>query len=105
MAFPSGFSDRAPNDGRKAENTVQLLPDSGLLFTRIEPWCLSTMPLHSHKPSPVPTSFLVVKNGSKISDRTAFGIPGPESPTLSRTPEPPFPFHSVAAETRMWIWP
>ena len=27
------------------------------------------MPLHSHKPSPVPTSFFVVKNGSKSSDR------------------------------------
>jgi hypothetical protein len=63
------------------------------------------MPLDNHKPSPVPTSFFVVKNGSKSWDRTAFGIPEPESATVSRTPDRPFQFHSVAGETRKRICP
>src|SRR5215471_17104027 len=99
------ISDCCPDDGRKTENTVQLLPGAVLLFTRIEPLCLSTMPLHSHKPSPVPTSFFVVKNGSKSSERTARGMPGPESAIVSRTPDRPFLGQFFVAETRTRIAP
>lgn len=48
--------------------------------------CLSTMFLHTHKPSPVPASFFVVKNGSNKRVRISVAIPGPSSPTVRRTP-------------------
>ena len=57
-------------EGRNTEKTVQLRPGVVLLFTRIDPWCLFTMFVQTQRPRPVPTSFLVVKNGSKSFDRT-----------------------------------
>src|SRR4051794_9855829 len=73
-------------EGRNMENTVPHLPGTMLLFTRIEPLCLSTIFLQAQRPSPAPTSLLVVTNGSNRLDRTFAGIPQPESATTSLTP-------------------
>src|SRR5579871_4525832 len=73
-------------EGRKTETTVQLFPGAVLLFKRMEPWCLSTIFLQTQSPNPVPTSFLVVKKGSKTSSRADAGIPDPVSATVMRTP-------------------
>ena len=82
----SGLFSESCRQGRTTEKTVQLLPGIVLLFTRIDPWCLFTMLVQTQRPRPVPTSFLVVKNGSKIFGRTDGGMPGPESATAMRTP-------------------
>src|SRR5690348_1331579 len=39
-------------EGKKTVNTVQLWPDLVLLFTRIEPWWRSTIPLQTQRPNP-----------------------------------------------------
>src|ERR1700679_2942759 len=72
------FRDACWN-GRNTEKTVQLRPGAVLLFTRIDPWCLFTMFVQTQRPRPVPTSFLVLKNGSKSFERTDGGMPCPES--------------------------
>ena len=61
--------------GRNTENTVQLLPDVTLLRTRMVPLCLLRIFDVTHSPRPVPTSRLVVKNGSKSFWRTSNAIP------------------------------
>src|SRR5579872_6329401 len=66
--------------------TVPLLPGTVLLHILMEPEYRSTISLQIHNPSPVPTSFLVVKNGSKIRARTWLGMPDPESGSFRRTP-------------------
>lgn len=52
-----------------------------LLQKRIEPPTRSTMPLHSHNPSPVPLSPFVVKKGSKSRAWFSGSIPLPVSAT------------------------
>src|SRR5690242_19211191 len=48
LSASSGSSTES--DGRNTENAVQLLSGSALLFTRIDPLCLSTMFLQTHRP-------------------------------------------------------
>ena len=81
----SGLFSESSRQGKTTEKTVQLFPEIVLLFTRIDPWCLFTMLAQTQRPKPVPTSVLVVKNGSKIFGRTDGGMPGPESATAMRT--------------------
>src|SRR6201987_2434826 len=81
------------------EKTVPHFPGTVPLFTRIEPQCLSTIFLQVQRPSPAPTSVLVVTNGSNRLDRTLVGIPQPESATTSLTPRLPL-VQSFAADSR-----
>src|SRR5690348_1257547 len=67
-----------------------------VLSTAMVPPCFSTICRGTQSPSPVPSSALVVKKGSKIRARFSAGIPGPLSKTRSCTP----PSESVVA-TRM----
>ena len=62
------------------------LPVSECAYTL--PPCRCAISLHTHNPSPVPTSFLVVKNGSKIRFKFSGAIPGPSSSILSRIDSP-----------------
>ena len=72
--------------GKKTENTVQLFPGTTLLRNRIVPSCFRKMFELTQSPSPVPTSSLVVKNGSNSFLLTSGAIPGPLSQTVNRTP-------------------
>ncbi len=59
--------------------------------------------LQTHRPRPVPTSFLVVTKGSNTWERMLVGMPGPLSAIVSRTPA--VRFAPIAAETRMRMRP
>src|SRR6266446_5211736 len=72
--------------GKNTEKQVPLRPGRVLLRTRIQPPCLSTIPLVTHRPRPVPFSPFVVKNGSKSLRRFSREIPGPLSAMKTRTP-------------------
>src|SRR5712691_8204885 len=72
--------------GKKTAKQVPLRPGCVLLRTRIQPPCLSTIPLVTHRPRPVPFSPFVVKNGSNILRRFSQEIPGPLSAMKTRTP-------------------
>src|SRR5713101_720786 len=72
--------------GKKTAKQVPLRPGCVLLRIRIQPPCLSTIPLATHRPRPVPFSPFVVKNGSKILRRFSPEIPGPLSAMKTRTP-------------------
>jgi len=61
------------------------LPRPGSLSTRISPLWRWMMEKDTDSPSPVPTSPLVVKNGSKMRLRTCSGMPTPVSATVSTT--------------------
>ncbi len=80
---------RAADAFRSGKNTakqVPLRPGCVLLRTRIQPPCLSTIPLVTHRPRPVPFSPFVVKNGSNILRRFSRETPGPLSAMKTRTP-------------------
>src|SRR6476661_4281206 len=79
----AGISDSI---GKNTENTVQLFPGSTLLRRRMVPSCLRKIFELTQSPNPVPTSRLVVKNGSKSFLLTSGAIPGPLSQTVRRTP-------------------
>src|SRR5580704_829312 len=55
---------------------------SGALTVMVPP-CLSMISLLTHRPRPVPMSFLVVENGSKIRERCSGATPGPSSSITS----------------------
>ena len=61
------------------------------------PPCRSAISLQTHSPSPVPTSFLVVKKGSKIRFRFSGAIPGPSSSIFSRIESPSASFTGDAS--------
>jgi hypothetical protein len=67
--------------GSEMQNAVPLRPGLVVLRLLMVPWCLSTMAFEMANPSPVPCSFLVVKNGSNIFSAMDAGIPGPLSAT------------------------
>jgi hypothetical protein len=50
----------AGDSGKNTANTVPLVPGLVRLATLIQPLCFCTIPYASHKPNPVPVSFLVV---------------------------------------------
>ena len=91
----SGLFSKSGRDGRTTQNTVQLFPMVVLLLTRIDPLCLFTMLVQTQRPSPVPTSCLVVKNGSKSRDRTDGGMPDPESAIVMRVPGKSCPLNGL----------
>lgn len=72
--------------GRNMEKIVPLCPGRALVRIEIVPSCFCTIPLLTHKPSPVPFSSLVVKKGSKTLPVAAAGIPQPLSAIRMRTP-------------------
>src|SRR6185437_12100870 len=72
--------------GRKIEKAVPWLSCPVLLFTWIVPRCFSKIPRVIHNPRPVPTSFLVVKNGWKMFLLCFGSIPLPVSKMVIRTP-------------------
>lgn len=51
---------------------------------RFSPPCRSTISLVAQSPSPVPTSSLVVKNGSKTRSKCSGATPSPSSATTSK---------------------
>ena len=53
----------------------------------VSPLCFSTMPLVTQSPRPVPTSALVVKNGSNRRDRSS-SIPEPYPRCVIAAPSP-----------------
>ena len=72
--------------GKNTAKQVPLRPGCVLLRTRIQPPCLSTIPLVTQRPRPVPFSPFVVKNGSNILRRFSRETPGPLSAMKTRTP-------------------
>jgi GAF domain-containing protein len=72
--------------GRKIDNEVPWPLWPVLLFIRMLPRCFSRMPRVIHRPRPVPTSVLVVKNGWKIFFLCLGSIPLPVSRMVMRTP-------------------
>src|SRR5450631_828864 len=70
--------------GRTIRKTV---PQGGCtrLRKRMEPPCFSTMPLVTHRPSPVPTDCLVVKKGENNFLFAESDMPQPLSPTAILT--------------------
>src|SRR5258708_31043578 len=75
-------------NGRKIVITV---PDGSVSRLRkwIRPPFFSSRSLVIHRPSPVPTSCLEVKNRVKSLRLSSHERPGPLSPTLIMTPLPP----------------
>jgi hypothetical protein len=70
---------------QETRNAVPLMPLRTLLRARILPLWRSTMDFEIASPNPVPCSFLVVKNGSKILCRMVSGMPCPSSATIRWT--------------------
>src|SRR5262249_28468949 len=62
----SAWAARSEVRGRNTLKQVPLRPVSVLERNSIRPPCFSTICFVTQRPSPVPTSLLVVKNGSKI---------------------------------------
>ena len=66
--------------------TVPLAAGPRLLLTRMLPPCLVTMSWVIHRPSPLPTSCLVVKKGSKILGSASGEMPEPLSRRVTAVP-------------------
>ncbi len=64
--------------------TVPCPEESVRLRTVIRPPAFLTISFETHSPSPVPTSFFEVKNGSKIIGMMSTGIPDPSSAIVTR---------------------
>jgi len=65
---------------------VPLAPGWALLLARMLPPCLVTMSWVTQRPRPLPTSFLVVKKGSKILVIASCGMPDPLSRRVTAVP-------------------
>ena len=72
--------------GRKTEKHVPPFSGCTLLRIRMDPPSRSAIPRATHRPSPVPVSPLVVKNGSKTRLALWAGIPQPLSARVTRSP-------------------
>src|SRR5271154_6420251 len=70
--------------GKRTVKMAPFVPPAFFDSTCTLPPCRCAISLHTHNPRPVPTSFLVVKNGSKIRLMFSGAIPGPSSSTFSR---------------------
>src|SRR6058998_3573156 len=72
--------------GAAGSSTTNLAPPSSESSSQIFPPTSVTTRWQIARPRPVPSSGpLVVKKGSKMRPRISRGIPGPESPTVTRT--------------------
>ena len=74
------------SNGKKTEKHVPECKACVLVRSRIIPSYFRRMSDVTQRPSPVPLSPLVVKNGSKMLVRTLAGMPGPSSATTTRSP-------------------
>jgi hypothetical protein len=86
-ASPFG-SSRTAGRSQAGRRTVNVVPVSGRLSTRSQPWWLFTMPRVAASPRPRPVVF-VVKKGSKMRASTASLMPRPLSVTRRATKRPP----------------
>ena len=106
---PGAASASVCSAGAAGNSREKTAPFPGSLVTLTSPPCSRTMPSTIASPRPVPTpAGLVVKNGSKIREAIAGGMPGPSSLTsnCARRPEsmhfvlsrmvPPLPRCSMA---------
>ena len=65
---------------------VPLALGRALLLTRMLPPCLTTISCVIHRPSPLPSSCLVVKKGSKILGSDSCEMPEPLSTRVTAVP-------------------
>jgi len=72
--------------GRKTEKQVPQLSGCTRLRIRMDPPSRSAISRATHRPSPVPFSPLVVKNGSKMRAVLWGAIPHPMSARVTRSP-------------------